>query len=165
MWEISNKGQIINLLYSLSLGGIFCLCYDFLRAFRYCFRSKTLFYFFSDLLFFALSGVVTFLLLLALTYGEIRGYVILGILLGFVLFRIIFSKITLWLFIKLWSFILKLLSFVSKLNAALCRKIISGINFIKTYFSKVYKKLLKKGHTVLYNREKCEKKGEKANVG
>ena len=165
MWEISNKGQLINLLYSLSLGGVFCLCYDFLRAFRYCSRSKTLFYFFSDLFFFALCGVVTFLLLLALTYGEIRGYVILGILLGFVLFRITLAKITLWLFIKLWSFVLKLLLLMAKANAALCRKIISGINFIKIYLEKVYKKLLKKGHGVLYNREKCEKKGEKANVG
>ena len=163
MWEISNKGQIINLLYSLSLGGIFCIIYDFIRAFRLVFRSKTIVYFITDVLFFALCGILTFLLLLALTGGEIRGYVILGILLGFILIRLIISKITLLLFKKFAKATLFLLSLFAKINRRICEKIIKATKKISLLLRSLRKKLLKTGDSVLYNRKKCEKKGEKAN--
>lgn len=83
MWEISNLSQITGFIFSCVLGVVFCLLYDLFRAFRLVKAHKTIFVFLEDILYFSLASVITFLFLLSITNGEIRGYILFGIALGF----------------------------------------------------------------------------------
>jgi len=92
MWEISISDQIFTSLYSVCLGIILCVCYDILRSFRRAISSGDIAIFLGDILYFTVSAFVVFIFLLARTNGEIRGYVLLCTLAGFVLFRVTLSS-------------------------------------------------------------------------
>ena len=92
MWEISLKGQLLSFAAALVLGAALCLFYDILRALRSTgfnsFAAVTV----TDVFFWLTAAVLTFLLLLGLSGGEIRGYVLLGEAAGFMLCRVTLSK-------------------------------------------------------------------------
>ncbi len=92
MWEISNSAQAVTFLYSLILGLIFCVFYDILRAIRYAFKFNDLTILFQDIFYFVIISFITFIFLLSLTNGEIRAYVLIGILLGFIICLLTFSR-------------------------------------------------------------------------
>ena len=148
MWEISNSVQALTFLYSCILGGIFCLLYDFLRALRYVFKFKNIFVLFQDVFYFFVCSVITFIFLLATTNGEIRGFVICGILLGYVIGFLTFSK----MFLKILKFIiLKMYSIFRFLNS-IFNKFLNKVNkFLKNMLNSC-KKGLKKVKGMLYTR-------------
>ncbi len=86
MWEISNSEQVFSFFTALLFGVGYSVFYCILRAIRKSFRHNALAVFIEDILFFLITAITTFLLLLALTNGEIRFYMLLGIFLGFSLF-------------------------------------------------------------------------------
>ncbi len=92
MWIFSNNDQLFSFGVSLIAGIIFCIGYDVLRGIRKAVPHTAVALFFEDVIFFALSGVCTFLLLLALSCGEMRGYILLGELLGALLFNFTLSR-------------------------------------------------------------------------
>ena len=65
------------------LGFLLGAFYDVFRVIRLLMRPSAKVVFFQDLLFFALSSVVTFLFALAVTGGELRFYLFLGLVTGF----------------------------------------------------------------------------------
>lgn len=93
MWEINNQQQIISFLLSVCLGVLCCIIYDIIKASRnVCFNSLlaiTL----SDILLWIFYAFTTFLFLIARTNGEIRGYVLIGEMIGFFLCRVSISKL------------------------------------------------------------------------
>ena len=117
MWEISNSAQISAFLYSVLLGMCFCLFYDLLRAFRFAVKSTDFSVFMYDIFYFSVISVITFIFLLAVTNGELRGFVFLGILLGFLLFYFTVSR-----------FLLKYLKSLFALFATIFNKISNGLN-------------------------------------
>ena len=93
MWEISILGQADSLIFSVFLGIAISLCYDALRAQRRIFGTKTLLCFFGDVFFCFACAIVFFLHLLVFTNGEVRGFVFLAALGGFILCRLTLSRI------------------------------------------------------------------------
>ena len=93
MWEIDVSGQIYTLLFSLALGGAFCILFDLYKALRIQMQFSAVAVFVWDVILLSLFGVVDFLFFLATTNGEIRGYVLFVEGLGFVLFRLTVSRI------------------------------------------------------------------------
>ena len=83
MWEISNTSQAVSFLYSIILGILYALFYDIFRAVRIVKPQTAFSVFLQDLFYFFITAIVTFIYLLALTNGEIRAYVLVGILIGF----------------------------------------------------------------------------------
>lgn len=76
-----------------------------LEAFRIADGIKGLGVWINDLVFFAFAGFTTFCFLLVRSNGEVRGYVIIGILIGFWFFKELFSR----LYIKLSVWLIKLI--------------------------------------------------------
>ena len=151
MWEINNSFQLISFLISCGVGIVYCLIYDILRAVRKSFTVTDATVFLQDIVYFITISITTFMLLTALSNGEIRSYVIIGILLGFLLCFFTFSKINL----KVLVFILTKFHFVSdwfvgSINAmldAICRffgKTIEKIQKLLNNIKKIFKNHLKK---------------------
>lgn len=110
MWEINNALQVINLLYSAAFGIIICLIYDILRSLRCVFSFKNSTVFFQDILFFIILAITVFCFLIVTTNGQLRGYIIFGIILGFLICRFTFSKAFYFalkfIFYKIYSFLM-----------------------------------------------------------
>ncbi len=154
MWEISNTSQAVNFLYSVVLGVLFAFVYDFFRSLRKCKPHTILSVFMEDISYFFILSVITFVFLLALTNGQVRAYILIGILLGFLLFIFTLSKY----YIIAMSFLLKLffhlLNLISKGFYLIIGKMDCFIiGFLKNT-SKCLKKGLKKLMGLLYTNRK-----------
>ena len=103
MWEISNKLQIFGFLYSIALGMIFSAFYDVLRAFRTVKRPKAILVFIQDIFYFIIISLTSFIFFLAITNGEIRAYILFGIILGFTLFNLLLSPYLLKILIAVFN--------------------------------------------------------------
>ena len=153
MWEINNLLQVINFARSLCLGIAFCLVYDILRANRKLFDFSAVSIFFQDIAFSLFTAFITFVFLLSITNGELRGFVFISISLGFFLSRFTVSKI--WVcFLKLIIGLIKSGIFVVSKAFYGCFDFLEG-NIVK--FSqkslKELKKLLKNLRKLLYTKQ------------
>ena len=159
MWEISVNNQIVTFLLSILLGFLICAFYDVFRAIRrFGFNSFSA-TFVSDIIFWVESAFITFLFLLVRTNGEPRGYVMIAAVIGFSVFRILFSKYWLMLLIFLMRAIIGIFRFVYiwfyrfwDKTMYLLHKLL--LIFIKTgkRWVKKSKKLLKNGYRMLYTK-------------
>ncbi len=151
MWEISNSFQAISFLYSIILGIGFCLIYDVLRAFR---KQTTPSFFevlIEDLIYFIFAALITFIFLMSVSNGELRGYVIIGITIGFTVCFFTLSRI--WIialtFIfkilkKFWDIIIKYLNGFFDFSLKKLRLCIKVLQKMAINNKKSFKKDLKK---------------------
>ncbi len=160
MWEIGVGDQLLTFLYSLILGGIFCVFYDAFRALRKCGLNSYIAVFISDILFWIIAAFVTFIFLIARTNGEVRGYVLVAQLLGFVAFRFTISRFSFPLFKVIFGFILRVLKKISAGIAVFCSATERVLKFLGEFMQKIFKsavqtlkKLLKSARKVLYTNE------------
>ncbi|MBO7217188.1 MAG: spore cortex biosynthesis protein YabQ [Clostridia bacterium] len=93
MWEISLKDQIESFLLSLPLGAAFGLIFFLVSAYNIAISASKTKVFITDILFFIFAAFITFCFLLLYSNGEVRGYILFGIALGFFTFKALFSKI------------------------------------------------------------------------
>lgn len=154
MWEINNISQAVSFLYSIILGIFFSAFYDIFRSLRLLKKQTTLAVFLQDIIYFLIIAIVTFICLLSLTNGEVRAYILIGILLGFLLFLFTISKF----FIIALSFILKIffkfLSIVLNGFYLIILKIDYFIIFFLKNTLKCFKKVLKRLRCLLYTNRK-----------
>ncbi len=157
MWEIDIADQVLTFFLSMLLGAVLCLVYDIMRAVRKFWLNKYWSVFITDIIYWIFSALITFIFLISRTNGEIRGYVFIGELLGFILCRITISRV---FFYVMYCFLKKINTLKSRLNKAMtlfyikfersmlciCNNI---IRFLKS-IGKTIKKLLKKGNNLLY---------------
>lgn len=85
--EISITQQAALFLYSCAVGALCSVIYDILRAFRLIWMPGRILSFVTDLTYFLICGVITFLFLLAANNGMIRGFVFLGEILGWIIYH------------------------------------------------------------------------------
>ena len=153
MWEISNIAQISTFFYSLCLGVMFCILYDFFRALRMAIKFSDIVIFFQDIVYFFVISVITFVFLLSLTNGEIRGFVIFGILIGFLVFYFTFSKMLLKFSGKTLRYLVLLFGKANSiLNVGFCKADV----FLSKIFKNIkntFKKGLKKVKGLLYTKK------------
>lgn len=146
MWEIDIKFQLLTFLFACLLGAIYSAFYDLFRALRLVKNQKSFTIFLEDLFYFLTLAFVTFFYLLAFTNGEVRFYVIIGIVLGFIAFYILLSKYNLLLLNCLLKIIFKGINLFFKGLYWL-------INKIDNISSNFLKKCLKMATKVLYNNK------------
>lgn len=136
------------------------MVYDFLRALRKTGFNSFFAVFVGDVLFWVFSAFVTFIFLMARTYGEIRGYVMAGEIVGFLLFRITFSRVFFVVLKIILNAIKKIyLRFERIVNAVYLKtdriltkiRVYTAQKFKRT--AKSVKKLLKSGGKVLYTNK------------
>lgn len=160
MWEIGVGDQLLTFLYSLIFGGILCIFYDVLRALRKCNLNSYVAVFISDFLFWVVSAFLTFIFLIARTNGEVRGYVLISQLLGFVLCRLTLSKLSFPILKLAFGFVSDLLKKTSDGIIAFCVVLEQLLQHITKFMQKILKsvaqtlkKLLKNARKVLYTNE------------
>ena len=143
MWEIKNNQQVFSFVISVIFGVGYCLFYDVFRSCRRVFKSNTAAVFFGDIIFFVIIAFVTYLLLLALCSGELRGYMFFGILLGSVVCNFTLSRLTLKLFPFIIGNFLKVFLLLKNIFTALNSKILRLISKVTTFFVNFFKKSTK----------------------
>ena len=139
MWEIKNNQQVFSFVISVIFGVGYCLFYDVFRSCRRVFKSNTAAVFFGDIIFFVIIAFVTYLLLLALCSGELRGYMFFGILLGSVVCNFTLSRLTLKLFPFIIGNFLKVFLLLKNIFTALNSKILRLISKVTTFFVNFFK--------------------------
>lgn len=159
MWEISVNNQIVTFLLSIALGFFICAFYDVFRSLRKVGFNSFVATFIADIIFWIASALITFLFLISRTNGEPRGYVLIAALLGFFVFRYIFSRFWLFGLIFFMRFIKEILGLVYvwfylfwDKTTDLIRKL--SFKTVKTgkRWVKKLKKLLKYRYKMLYTK-------------
>ena len=152
MWEISVNDQVLTFIYSLVLGMMICTFYDILRALRKTGSRSYLSVFIGDIFFWIVSAFVTFIFLLSRTNGEIRGYVLISMLLGFTLWRITLSKPLFYLFVTVIGFLRHTLNKTIDLINRCTDKLAVLLTVFTGKIIKILKSLYEKLKKLLKNR-------------
>ena len=150
MWELKSSTQVFTFLAAVILGGILCVIYDVFRALRSCQKNSSVTVAVEDIVFWVFSSITTFILFLAGTNGEVRFFVILGEILGFVVIRLTFSRV-------IYKFFLFL---VNVINALFCKIYSIYILFLKRIlilYKRFFAFLRKKAENMLKLRKKLLK--------
>ncbi len=151
MWEISTNLQLLNFFRSVIFGLIVSLFYDILKGLRQNRLNSLIIVLFLDLLFFLVLTPAMFCFLIATTNGQLRGYILIGTLIGFLIYRHTISKLLFKFYFKFLKYIFKVAVFLKyKINTFIDRTyqiILKIINFISKIIKKTlnsFKKVLKK---------------------
>ena len=154
MWEINNTNQITGFLYAVILGIFFAIIYDILRAFRIIKNHTSFLVFIEDAVYFLIISPITFIFFLSITAGEVRGYILIGILLGFTAFFMFVSRYSLKLFCVFLNIIKRVLIVFNKWFYLIFDKLdLFVTNFLKNTL-KCFKKGLKMLVGLLYTNRK-----------
>ena len=130
---VSLSAQTAYFLWSLALGLALGLLYDAVRAGRMVLRAGRIHILISDIVFFAVCGVITSLFALPFNKGDVRVFILFGEAVGFLTYRLTLGSVM----GKVYAFgAHKLRSFVQKIR-----------NFLKLFFNY----LLKAIAFLLYN--------------
>lgn len=137
--------QVYVFLIFIMNGLLIGLLFDTFRTIRKSFKTSNIVTDFQDILFWLLTGLLILYSLFKFANGELRGYIFIGLILGYILYLLIFSSI----YMKISLTIINLLKTV--LYYILIKPSSLIISFIKrfivspiiTFFSKLYKTLSK----------------------
>lgn len=151
MWEIKNSFQLFSFAMALLMGVIFCLFYDILRAFRKAKKISDIEVFMQDVIYFLIIAIFTFIVFVPLSNGEIRGYLLIAIAIGFVVCFFTISRLSLKIFTCVFiqyrslaeKFINVINRFLDKLWAFIIN-ITSKLLVLVSNIEKILKKHLKK---------------------
>lgn len=80
--------QFLMTLCSVALGVFLGIFYDMFRLIRLLINPKNLSVFIQDVIYFLVSGLITFIFVLIFNYGESRFYILAGEALGWILYHI-----------------------------------------------------------------------------
>ena len=144
MWEISNQSQITNFIFAIVLGVFFAVFYDLFRAIRIIKFHSSIAVFFEDIAYFSIISLFTFIFFLSATAGEIRGYILIGIFLGFILFYLTISKYYLKALCIIFRLLFRVNSAILKYFYLIFEKIDNLITGFFINALNCFKKLLKK---------------------
>lgn len=130
---ISLSAQTAYFLWSLVMGAALAVLYDVVRAVRMAIRAGKTHIILSDILFFAVCGVLTSLFALPFNKGDVRGFILFGEAVGFLAYRLTIGAV------------------MGKMYAFLARVIQSFVQKIRKVLEKFFKYLLKAMGNLLYN--------------
>lgn len=135
MWEINSFNQYTSFLYSIIMGLALGIIYDLFKLDRNIFKRSTVYIFVSDVLFWVISAFVLFSFCIVFSNGQIRGFIILGALLGFMIFRLTLSRL-------FWYFFKPIKKIIQKLDKVYSN-LLEKANFILCRFAFWFKKTIK----------------------
>ena len=113
----SLTSQILIFVYSLALGMFLGFAYDIFRIIRMVINSRNIAIFIQDVLYFILSGGVTFLFVLSVNGGNSRFYILAGEGIGWIAYHITLGEV-------IYKYSNKTVNFVKSKIAALKNKLL-----------------------------------------
>lgn len=114
--EISILSQVLVFLFSIVLGLIFGVIFDFFRIIDTISNTSLKKLFFEDILYFFIMSILTFIFMLIFNKGDFRIFIVIGELIGFFLWHFTLGKINVRFFSNILIFLKsKFLFIVNKL--------------------------------------------------
>lgn len=120
------------------MGGILCFVYDLFRVDRVLFKRSSIFVFLQDVLFWVISAFVFFSFSVVFSNGQIRGYLLFGTALGFLIFRLTISRLIWFLVRPLKKFIKILKKKYNQLLEKLLFCIVKVVKRAKILLKKIF---------------------------
>lgn len=142
-----NNQAFLFLVFLLN-GVIIGLIFDFFRIVRKSFKTTNIITYIQDILFWILTGISIIFCMYKYSDGEIRFFMLLGIILGFLLYLLMFSPFIIQICVFIIKYIKKIIKYTIKL-------IISPLNMIYKLF---YKLIFNPIHIFIIKRHKFYKK-------
>lgn len=141
MWEISLSWQVISFSYALALGVFLALFYDIFRSIRKGKKCNAVAVFFQDVFFWLVTTFITFLLLIARCNGEIRGYILIGEFIGFLLYHFTLSRFIFPVFVFIVVSIRKFYKLYFSVLSLFSDFLLKKIRILPIFVKKTVKKL------------------------
>lgn len=113
MWDTTITLQPKIFLYSIILGILISIYFDLFKSVRQLCDFSELQVFFQDIAFFLVVTPCVFMFLQSFTYGELRGFVFIGLILGFLMWRFTLSRYFVYLLVFVFGFFIKSFSYLS----------------------------------------------------
>lgn len=155
---------VIQFLQSLLLGALLALLYDIFYAVRSLFPVRIQPHIILDILYFLLFGIILFNYLLMESAGRLRYFIVLGVIIGWVVYHNTVSRLAVRFLGWLFGLIRRILLFLLRPFIALwsyIRKVISGVHENFSARRKSRKNCLKNPLALLYNKlSKSDAEGE-----
>lgn len=123
MLEINLIDEFYIFLFAINYGLIIGVIYDLYRVFRYYSKPKRILSIIEDLILWLIITVVFFMFLVKNTNGVIRGFVIVGFLIGCTFYLKVISKYNFPVLIRIFKLILNLISEIIKVILYPLRKV------------------------------------------
>lgn len=111
------------------------ILFDFFRVLRKTYKTSDIITYIEDIIFWILAGIIILYSIWYFNNGEIRLFMVIGIILGALIYTLTLSNI----FIKINSF---LMSIIKKILKFLYKIFSMPINIIKKAVIKIYNKLI-----------------------
>lgn len=86
------------------------LIFDFFRIQRKVIKTCNFITYIQDILFWIISGLIMIFVIMKYTNGEIRMYMVLGIILGILIYFLVISKYIIKIFVNILSFLLNIIT-------------------------------------------------------
>lgn len=142
-----SHGFLISCIVGFALGAF----YDVFRILRILCRTEKRHVFFQDIFFMACAAVVTFLLTLAINWGELRFYILAGEIIGICIYYLTVGEVT----VRIAKLIYKFLRCIFKLvKKWLVLPVVHLLSKIGKFFVQKFKNMLKNRKKISLNRKK-----------
>lgn len=155
-----NKAILVELRFfgtSVLWGALLLVIYDVLRIIRRILVHNGFFIAFEDLIYWVISSLLIFHMMYQQNNGIIRGFAILAMLLGMMIYHSLFSEL---LVDTISGSINKIISLIGKLIALIFRPVIFLFRKIKRIFVWIFDKIKKFNHFLLKTLKKIFKSGK-----
>lgn len=106
--------QVYIFLCSVIIGTIMGVCFDFFRALRRNGNTKNIIVYIQDIIFWFIIAVIIVTSSFVLNSGDLRAYMLVGYILGALIYMLIFSNIIKGTFILIFNFVEKVIKGIFK---------------------------------------------------
>ncbi len=155
---------VIPFLQSILLGLLLSFIYDIFCSIRKLFPAQVQLHFILDILYFVLFGTILFNFLLQKSAGRLRYFIVLGVIIGWVVYHNTVSTLTIQLLNGLFTLFRRVLLILLQPILAIIKMIRRGLSAVQDKYStkcKFRKISLKKALGPLYNKVSKEKAKER----
>lgn len=149
--------QLYSLLIFTISGVAIGIFFDIFRILRRTFKTPDIITYIEDTIFWICTGIFFLFLLFKFNNGQIRNYVIIGIIMGVVIYILTISKYFIKINVNIINFIKKILLYPIKLICTILSKILKPFSFIVININNIFQKNVEKCLKNKKDMKKCKK--------
>lgn len=136
--------QLYSLLIFTISGIVIGILFDIFRVLRKSFKTSDFLTYIEDILFWILTGIFLLFVIFKFNNGQIRSYVVIGLILGIVIYILTISKYFIMINVKIITFIKKIIIYPINLFIKIFKKLLKPFSFIVINVRKIIKDFINK---------------------
>jgi len=153
--------QLYSLLVFTISGIAIGIFFDIFRILRKSFKTPDIITYIEDIIFWIFTGTFFLFVLFKFNNGEIRSYVLIGLLLGILIYMLTISKYFIKANVEIINLIKKIFFYPLKLIWNLLNKLLKPFSFVVINIRSIFKNICRK----MFNMTKKVKNKEKITYG